>query len=302
MKVQGNFNKISDKLKATIPVLKPGEVVTYQLLTGVPNPDTDENEKRKNPVLYGKIQIPTNDRIYDPYQKNSEGVETPGYVDIGAVAFFEKDTPHFIFLFPGMGHSIFTGKFSLTIGNIEHDELYEFLCLSNRNESNPNRDKSVAPLFKQVNALADSKATSGRIATLKRAINEASDINESDARKLAASLNWQDFSDFTVLKAEIENYASRNPDKFLAAYDDPKKDIKADLKLALDAKIIDFDMGTMSVKMGESILTKLTDSADILGGIFSWQQAAKNGDQVLDGIRKQLVKHKELTKETAPAA
>lgn len=292
MKVQGSFNKISDKLKALIPPLKEGEVITYQLLTGVPNPDTDENEKKKNPVLYGKIQIPTNDRIYDKWQKDNEGKESPGYVDIGAVAFFEKDTPHFIFLFPGMGHSIFSGKFSLMMGKIEDDELYEFLSLSNRNESNPNRDKSITPLFKQVNALADSKAASGKIGILKRAINAASDIDEADARKLAASLNWNDFSDFQILKAEIETYASRNPDKFLAAYDDPKKDIKADLKFALDAKIIDFDMSTLSVKMGESILTRLTDSSNILGGIFSWQQSAKNGDQVLEGIRKQLTKNK----------
>lgn len=292
MKVQGSFNKISDTLKALIPPLKEGEVITYQLLTGVPNPDTDENEKKKNPVLYGKIQIPTNDRIYDKWQKDNEGKESPGYVDIGAVAFFEKDTPHFIFLFPGMGHSIFSGKFSLMMGKIEDDELYEFLSLSNRNESNPNRDKSITPLFKQVNALADSKAASGKIGILKRAINAASDIDEADARKLAASLNWNDFSDFQILKAEIETYASRNPDKFLAAYDDPKKDIKADLKFALDAKIIDFDMSTLSVKMGESILTRLTDSSNILGGIFSWQQSAKNGDQVLEGIRKQLTKNK----------
>lgn len=292
MKVQGSFNKISDKLKALIPPLKEGEVITYQLLTGVPNPDTDENEKKKNPVLYGKIQIPTNDRVYDKWQKDNEGKESPGYVDIGAVAFFEKDTPHFIFLFPGMGHSIFSGKFSLMMGKIEDDELYEFLSLSNRNESNPNRDKSITPLFKQVNALADSKAASGKIGILKRAINAASDIDEADARKLAASLNWNDFSDFQILKAEIETYASRNPDKFLAAYDDPKKDIKADLKFALDAKIIDFDMSTLSVKMGESILTRLTDSSNILGGIFSWQQSAKNGDQVLEGIRKQLTKNK----------
>lgn len=293
MKVQGSFNKISDKLRESIPMLKPGEVVTYQLLNGTPNPDPDENEKRKNPILYGKIQIPTNDRIFDKWQKNSEGAEVGGYVDIGAVHFFDKEQPTFRFLFPGMGHSIFQGKFSLTGGKVEDDEMYEFLCLSNRNESNPNRDKSVTPLFKMVNALADSKAVTGKVATLRKAINLAADITEKDAHKLAASLNWNDFSDWAVLKAEIEQFASRTPDKFIAAYEDPNTVIKADLKMALDAKIIDFDMATMDVKMGGSLLTKLTDASDVLGSIFQWQQSAKNGEQVLAGIRKQLEKTKE---------
>lgn len=292
MKIKGDFNKISQKLKESIPALKPGEVVTFQMLNGVPNPDPDENEKRKNPIVYGRVQVPTNDRIYDKWQLNSEGKEVGGYVSIGAVKFFDGDKPEFIFHYPGMGHHVFMGKFSLTGGRIDDEELYEFLMLSNLNESNPNRDKSVPALFKVVNAISDSKASMSKVATLRKAINIAADITEEDARKLAASLNWNDFKDWTVLKSEVEQFASRKPDEFLAAYDDPNAETKAILKSALDNKVIEYDMATGDVKMGASLLTNIASSPNILSDIFAWQQTAKNGEQVLAGIKKQLGKKK----------
>jgi hypothetical protein len=287
MKVNGNFNKISDTLQKLIKPLKPGEIVTYEMLNGIPNPDPDPAEKSKTPILYGKMQIPTLDRIYDEGANDGNG----GYVDIGCVDHFEKDnTPVPRFFYPGMGHNIFSGKFSLYGGKVQDEELYEFFSLCNHNASNTNRDKSVTPLFKVINSIQDSKDATNKFVILKKAITLAADIEEPQARQLAASLNWINYKDWDVLKAEVEKYASRNPDEFIKVYESPNTELKATLKTALDAGIITFDPSTNEVKLGENLLTKLTSGVNLLENIFSWQQSAKNGEQVLATIKKQLEK------------
>src|SRR6266705_2211103 len=85
MKSSKTFNNISEELKKQIPKLKPGEVKTFLMLNGTPNPDPDPREISKDPMLYGKKQLRTNFRIYDEYQKDKEGQVVGGYVDVGAV-------------------------------------------------------------------------------------------------------------------------------------------------------------------------------------------------------------------------
>ena len=77
MKSSKVFNNISEDLKNKIPKLKPGEVVTFQMLNGTPNPDPDPREQQKEPVIYGKRQLLTSFRIYDKGKGE--------YVDVGAV-------------------------------------------------------------------------------------------------------------------------------------------------------------------------------------------------------------------------
>ena len=103
MKSTKTFNNISDKLKASIPQLKPGQKAQFQMLTGMPNPEPDPREKAKQgEVLYGKVQVLTNFRVYDPYQKDGEGNEVGGYVDVGCVDQWLGENPSKFRLFiPG---------------------------------------------------------------------------------------------------------------------------------------------------------------------------------------------------------
>ena len=223
-----------------------------------------------------------------------EGNEVGGWVDIGAIDFNDdKGNVTYKFFYPGMGHNIFMGKWSLSGSKQEDVELYEFFSLCDENESNHKRNKSIPALFKVVNAITDSKETTGKVATLRKAINLSGNITESEGRDLAASLNWKVFHDWDVLKAEIETFASRNPEKFIAVYDDPNTKVKATIKHALDREILKYDIVKGEVTMAGNLITTIKKTEDLLESLFSWQQSAKNGEQVLASIEKQLSKKKE---------
>lgn len=290
MKVIGDFNKISPKLKKEIPKLKQGQVVTFQMLNGVTNPEPDPTERSKTPMLYGKAQISTRDRIFDPYLN-----ETGDYVDIGVVKNFSKnrdgdyeiETRLFV---PGMGEFQFGGKFSLMGGRIEDEELFEFLWLCNENEKNPYRDKSVKPLFKPVNLLEDSKETINTTSRLREAVNLAGDMDVETAREIAASLNWSNIAEPEVLMAKINDFAAKFPDQFLKTAKSPKRETKATIKKALDNGVINFDVLTKKVTLGSELIATLSfrDGDDFLNAFTDWLNTSIHGADVLGNIKNQL--------------
>lgn len=139
---------VSQQLLDTIPKFKEGEVKTFKCMWGIPNNQPHYmGNPNKPPVLYGHSQIPTNDRIKDPF--------TGKHVIIGVIEDFTADTEHvtkYKTFIPGMNEIAFSGTFLLREGNQDEEELYEYLYLSNYNRDNPNRNKKIDPLFYEVKA------------------------------------------------------------------------------------------------------------------------------------------------------
>jgi hypothetical protein len=300
MKSTKTFNNISDKLKASIPKLKSGERVVFLMLNGTPNPEPDDKERSKSPILYPKIQIQTNFRAYDPYLKDEAGTEVGGYVDVGCVDVWVKDQPEkFRCFVPGSGEfAQFQGKFELTGGNIRDEELYEVLFLSNQREGNPNRDISIEPLFKILDAKADSNKLVTRFETLKKALDTVKDIKEEKARKIMAALNQPNYQDKEVLLAKIGEYASTNPDLFLKINDDPTIDIKYRIKEAFDKGVLNFDFPTSEVKMGNTLITKLSIGADEsqVEAFYGFVNNSENGKAVMSNVDAQLAGKEKIEK------
>jgi len=286
MKVVGSFNKISEKLQKEIPVLKPGETMTFQMLNGIPNPDPNHEEKIRNPMLFGKTQLLTNFRIFDPYLD-----EHGGYVDVGAVEIWDKENPvRFWTFIAGFGEHQFTGKFSLSGGNIKDQEIFDIFWLSDQREGNKHADPSVPKMFKLLNAGAETKATLSKVDNLRKALNLTANMQESDARTVWASLNRPNIKEKDALMGAISEYAKDNVDAFLAAYDDKDKDTKAMIREAFDKGLLEHDLGTSNVKMGKEILTNVGITADILGVVNEWFKTAQNGEQVKTLLKNQLTK------------
>lgn len=149
MQVLKNFNNISEELKATIPVLEIGAIRRFRMLTAVLNNDPDYTERMKRPVFYGTHQIPTKDRIKDPFAKNK-------YVDIGVVEEFDLATERptrFRLFVPGNHITItgmWNGEFYLQGGITEDEELFEYLWISNYREGNQYRNTKVDPMFEEI--------------------------------------------------------------------------------------------------------------------------------------------------------
>lgn len=293
MKSSKVFNNISAKLKAEIPKLKPGERVVFQMLNGVPNPEPDDKERAKSPILYGKMQVQTNMRIYDPYQKDDEGKEVGGYVDIGCVDVWDGEKPvTFRFLVPGQGHfSQFQGKFELVGGNVKDEELYEILWLSNQREGNPHKDPSVEPLFKILDLKQDSKKSVSKVDMLREALDIVKNATTAEMKKVMAALNQPTYQDDEVLKAKFGELARDNYEQFLQVWKDPSTDTKAVIKEALDKNVITHDFKSGDLMMGKIKLGALiVDSVgDLPAEITKWLKTSDNGTSVLANIKNQLV-------------
>jgi len=290
MKSSKVFNNISDKLKAKIPRLKPGETVVFRMLNGVPNPEPDERERSKDPVLYGKRQIQTNMRIYDPYQLDNEKKnEVGGYVDIGCVDQWNGEQPlTFRFFVPGQGlYSRFQGKFSLSAGVAKDEELYEILWLSPERKGSPCADGSVEPLFEIVDMKSDTKASITKYDILKKALDLVKEITPQKAREVMAALNQPSYQDTEVLMAKIKDLASSKPDEFIKTYESDETPVRLIIKEAMDSGILTHDISTGEVKLGGVKLMelKVEDTGLFVNEFSKWINTAQNGQDVLKNIK-----------------
>ncbi len=183
MKVVGNFNKVSEKLrKELIKQVKPNEVLHFQLLNGVYDPEL------KREAFGASRSIMLQDTILDPYAKE-ETIDgkieyTPDYVDIGVPSVIKEGRVERCkkFWVEALANGIpGNGQFHLVGGNIDDMLAYEVLCLSNGNKDNPYRDKSKEPLFEIVDV----------------------DKNIRDQKE----------KDYKELKAKLSRFAKDNPEE-----------------------------------------------------------------------------------------
>lgn len=182
-----NFNGVSDKLKKElIKPLKPGEVVRFNLLNG-------SFEVSLGREGFGSSRsIRTNDRILDPYAKDSDGKEVGAYVEIGVPETIKDGRVEKCRKFwvnsiavgiPG------NGQFELRSDSIEDMEVYEFLCLSNKSKDNPHRDKTKEPEYEVVDATAIlAKEKEQTLKELKAKLARFSRENPEEAKELAKLL------------------------------------------------------------------------------------------------------------------
>lgn len=197
MKVLRNFNNISDELRATIPEFKEGTIRTFKMLTGVVNNDPSLEERLKTPVFYGAVQIPTVDKIKDPYIKNKAGEVVGGYVDIGVVEKFDTATENVertILFVPGHG----IGTFCLSGDKLEDVELFEYLWLCKYNKKNCNPRTEHQALFEEIEYIDAKEIVAKKRAAAKEALELLETIGEP-----------------TI---EQEEMALENPEKFLETY------------------------------------------------------------------------------------
>ena len=276
-----NLNNLPDDIIELIPPLQSGQEIVFQMLNGQPNNDMDRSERERNPVLYGKTQLSTRFNI-----RAKDGKQ----YQIGAPMAVENDVvTSFRPFLAGIDSGVFNGKFSLFGGNSIHEELFEVFWLSPEREGSPFPDAKVKPVFKIVNHKEEAQKTTNKIEELRKALDILKLMDEDDYRSFAASQNWSE-TDIDFIQAKVGDFAKSNAGTFIKIYESPETKTKATLKKALDRNIITYDAITGDVLLGDSVLFRVPKDKkpEYLSAIASWITSAKNGQQVFDGILKQL--------------
>jgi len=142
---ESGINAISKEYLDSLRKLEEGETVYFQLLTGIPNNDPDLTERAKRPINYGHVQIPAMDTIKDPFSKQT--------VRIGVVEDYDVRTGEvskYKCYVPNQHLPQNPGIFSLRGGNLDDEELFEYLQITNYNRDVPNRDGKKEALFYEI--------------------------------------------------------------------------------------------------------------------------------------------------------
>ena len=213
------------------------------MLTGTKLLQVMEDGSQYWEEVFGKHQIPTSDRIKDPFFKRGVST-TPEYVQIGVPAEINPNTEAVVStkpLIPGIGESQFLGKFSLVGGDVEDEEMYEYLWLSNLNGSNPNRDKSIAPLYEFIDVKKASKEKRRNANDKLTALSVATAMDLDDIKDFHLSMGWNLIDDPDILRANIEDYADKFCEEFIARFNDPLTKVKSEIKRAVDNGILKYD-------------------------------------------------------------
>lgn len=278
MKVVGDFNNISKEIKPKKP--KNGTIVEYQFLIG--RPDYNNPNKTLYPPSY---RVKTFDRILDP-GKNE-------YMDIGVFErkVKDKDGNETIrtraFYLRGA-----KGLLALTIGGNQDDEMYEFLELSNENQSNPNRDTSVVPMFRRIDAIKDASDRTQKRDVLTSALVYVSNMGEMEIREFAAAMAWGENDDLELLHDQVGEFARTKPNEFVKFFNDPQLRTKALIKNAITKGIIKHDVATNKILWGngDAVIAALDrqDGKTYVDTFSEWIRVMKGGDNILAGIKKQI--------------
>lgn len=114
----------------------------------------------------------------------------------------------------------------LCLAGAKHAAMYNFLEISNYNESNPDRDPTINPVYRRVDSLNQAKQTrsqrGSRINALKAAITMTDAeieifLNTNKAIVPVRTVITPDGKkDFEAIRDGIEKWAEHNPERFLS--------------------------------------------------------------------------------------
>lgn len=292
MRKYGNFNDISDELKAKLVPLNPGDWVDYQMLPHLKVTTTDPTNGKIN-SWYPHRQFWAKDSIWDEGKKASVdiGVVASGGVDpktgiVNAVESYTFDRSP-------------SGALRLSGSNIQHRELHEFLQLSNIVENSAlgeHRDKSVQAQFKLMDYKKERKANIQGRKVKAEALGYAELMDAKEIREFAAGMNWDVKLDIEALTDMVGEYAEKYPADFTEKAVDPLMKIKAVVKMALDSGKITYDPANYKILWanGQTLATlERRQGKTELDAFADWIQSSATGQKVLEQLRKKAPKEAE---------
>ena len=275
------INNISQELRDSIKSKKPkkGEVLLFRLCNKIPHPD--EKKRLAGQFIYGgNVCIPARDVIYDPFKKE--------YVTIGVIDNYMPDgSPKWslkMVIYPQ--HD---GYISVVGGKAEDDKWFEYLMLSNRNASNPDRATDEEPLYYMIDPVADAKKMVDTIDMEMRAGQLLNDMDSNQQRNMAISFGMDENEQPDVLRVQLYRLLMKDPKKFIDTFNSRDLEMRAILGRAINKNIIGYNSeeSKMIWVAGGEVFAHLdrAEGKSILDLLTEWCNTAKNGTEVYNTIK-----------------
>lgn len=226
--------------------LKKGQRVIYELINIKNNPLAPDRQEPEIPFIKG---VPVKSQIIVSGDNGEQKT-----VDIAYVQSYKQGGE------PVFGKIQFkkaqAGAIILSGDNPADLPKYEYMERTPHNESSPFKNPNVVPIFKRRNYQEELKADRVRRKDLRDALNMVESMTVVDLRKFAVALKTTGEDD-DELRTKIEQWAEKNPDKFLAMTENRDLAIGVVIDTAKKKKLITVDMQGRKIlsKSGEILTT-----------------------------------------------
>jgi len=224
-----------------VPVEPFKKTVVYELTGLKRNPMREDKDVKEAPFMSG---VPAKDRIVEVIKgKNGEPDETR-VVDIMFIERHEGNVP-----IPGsiIFYKAQSGAIILNPNKANDIKKYEYLERCNYNESNPNRDPKVNPIFKRVNKAADLAKKRAKTDELVDALIAVRKLTTVELRRLAIGLNIT-AEDPNEIAGLVSDFAEKDPVRLLTMLENKDLVIMEKAEAAKKAKIIVIDNQARHIK------------------------------------------------------
>ncbi len=213
------YNQFSATMKKS---LKPDERATYRILNV--RPDHDNPGKFLMPSAY---QISPTDIVYDKMKGD--------FVTIAAIERQDNEgNPVFlniVFTAANMGYLFLNGS------NPIHQKIYQYLELSNHNESNKDRNQENEAIFYRVDTKKEAMEERQMRKLIVKAVNMALDLDDKKAKEVALALGI-DAESLEEIRNMLEDYAGDEPEEFMLVVERSSLESESVLKEAIKQGII----------------------------------------------------------------
>lgn len=248
MKKSADFNNITDEFRKRY-ALKRDDVKIFEIL-GI---STDAEGKKLIPNM---VSIPTRDIIWDDVQEEYVDIANlrTGYPNADGTYNFDK----IWFTRRSNGMIACSGK------SAKDRELYMFLSMSNYNESNPNRDPSVKPFYRERSLEAEAKSEIEMAMEKQEVMSWLFKATNSQVKLLSIELGQTGLKTVAEMKVAIMELIEKSYNQVapLMTKIDKVGDMPALVESAVSAKLIKYD-----------------------GRKHAWTYASEKGGTIKSGVR-----------------
>lgn len=241
---------------------------------------------------------------YDTIKPKSEFVnpETNEVIPIALIKSSDKEGNNIACHKVVVSPQSYGGTFVLQLGTAENNDIYRFMLLSSQNGSNPNRVANEPILY----AVQDLKAKAVENSTERKKRREAiifiDGMKDADLQQIALVLDLSTSSDVEVLRDAIEEYAEKQPVKFLEAVKSKDKDIIEVVKKAIKLGVMYRDGSSLKWEgAGEVVPLTAPNDSVVVEEAVHYIKTRAHGDAIVNMAREKVLQ-KEKGKATPPKA
>lgn len=243
MKVVGHYNDLSPKMISQFaPKLAKGEVAIFKNV-GSFDPATGKGVRRS------AVKVPATDMIYDKFKKE--------WVDIAIIQSHSSDGKDITFMNVWM-HGTSMNTIMVMGGSRRSEDLYTYLCLSNHNIDNPNRDPEKKAIWYRVDKVKVAKSKREDRKLRWDAIEIVNNMSNQQVKNFFITRGDKIISgDMEEMREKIEEIAEETPEEILNSPSSTKIDeIYTVIKTCVKSGALEYnkETGEWKTEDGQSLL------------------------------------------------